>query len=182
MGKIKFPQKKSLKKITFILKDVVVLVIVVMVVLIFFKIIDVSFLFSAKPTQPQIYALNPYFTNQTEDLSVLANNKALRLFYTTYEYEGIIKKINLNGGLIEHAKLPYKVLIVLSVGSRGDEVPTYYTKDEEPLIRVFRREGEKTVEIKLTSLKEGDRIVVSNNISNRRGYPTSLNKAIITKM
>ncbi len=166
------------------IKDTVFLIVLAVLLLDIFKIVDFSSVITGreqKKIESKLFQLNS-FTNQYIDFQTLSDNKALNAAYMVYDYEGVIKKINLKGGLRPDSGLPYKVSIVLSVGSGKDTVSTYYTKDDESLIKVFKKNSEGNVPINLSDLKEGDKIVISNNVSLRRDYPKPLNSATIIKM
>lgn len=178
------PLFKKFKKNLPWIKDAVFFIVLVVLLLDIFKIVDFSSIITGKnqkEIESKLFQFNS-FTNQYVDFQVLSDNKALNAAYMVYDYEGVIKKIDLKGGLKRDSGLPYKILIILYVGSGKNTVSTYYTKDDESLIKVFKKEGEKNASINLSDLKEGDKVTISNNVSLRRDYPRPLNSATIIKI
>lgn len=115
-------------------------------------------------------------------LQTLAKNKALHYSYTVTEYEATIKTIDTKEGIIPGTKMKYYTAMTLVAGS-STPLPLYIPSEamSKLTVNATSKDG-KLSTIKITDLKEGDKIVVKVNTGNLRQYPNAYNSITLTKL
>lgn len=174
------------------------LVLVVLVALSYFKVIDLTSVFSLSTFSPPKNEQNvipiqiitkpiaPDKTNNNllstlvkhqQDILKLNGNNVLRLSRIVTEFEGKIISIDSGGGVDPEGQ-EYKVRFVFSIGNKGDVMPLLVSEQGISDLKIY---DPKRNLINLTDLKKDDIVIVKVTDGILADYPKNFREVQITK-